>query len=71
MTASRAVYNRLTTPLVGVVAVATLVSDLKAAGLRENMNFAEVIRSLVAKNTCPSFSLGNLTESDFSCNTRW
>ena len=68
VTASRAVYDGSTTPprLVGVVAVDTLVSDLKAAGLRENIDFAGVIRSLAARNTCPPFSLGNLTESELN-----
>ena len=68
VTASRAVYDGSTTPprLVGVVAVDTLVSDLKAAGLRENMDFEGVIRSLAARNTCPPFSLRNLTESELN-----
>ena len=68
VTASRAVYDRSTTPprLIGVVAVDTLVSDLRDAGIRAGVDFAGVIRALALRNTCPPFSLSNLTESELN-----
>ena len=68
VTASRAVYDRSTTPprLIGVVAVDTLVSDLRDAGIRAGVDFAGVIRALALRNTCPAFSLSNLTESELN-----
>ena len=68
VTASRAVYDGTSTPprLVGVVAVDILTTELREAGLREFVDFAEVIRSLEHRNTCPHFFPSKLTESELN-----